>query len=192
MCKRLRVWVVQTRRQVGQYEILNMRRASWSVHRSSPTIRCGNKIHIKQKMEKMKEQKSIFASLLGFRVGFGNWTRTDILGVFVPGGNFILFPFTGSSEGNAAEEGMKTDGKNWRTNGKKKKEKKKVFHIPLVLCFHGNSFHNAVTVKSASGAAYVFLTRLRPHKRSQKGTQKGKRKEKGLHREIRGWVTRGK
>lgn len=62
------------------------------------------------------------------------------------------------------QERMKIKEKKMKEDVKKKK-KKQTSHIPLVLRFHGNHFHNTVTFRGAYGAAYVFLTRLWPHKR---------------------------
>lgn len=74
---------------------------------------------------------------------------------------------------------------------------KRFFHIPPVQRFHGNYFHNTVTVESACGAAYVFFDKVvatqKKAKRGYREKRKEKeRKEKRLQKEIRGWVTRGK
>lgn len=61
----------------------------------------------------------------------------------------------------------------------------KLFHIPLVLRFHSNHFHNTVTFEGACGAAYVFLTRLWPHKRKPRGDTERKKRE-GKKRVYRG------
>lgn len=78
---------------------------------------------------------------------------------------------TASSDRERTEEGMKIEEK------KRGDMKKKVFHIPLVLRFHGNHFQNTVAAESACGAAYVFLTRLRPHKRKPRGDTERKKRE---------------
>lgn len=72
---------------------------------------------------------------------------------------------------------------------KKRKEMEKIFHIPLVLCFYSNDFHNAVEVESACGAANVFFDKVAATQKKPREDMERKKeleRNRGLHEEIRG------
>lgn len=109
-----------------------MRRASWSVHRSSPTIRYGNKIHIKQKMEKMKEQKSIFASLPQHlaEISGGVWqlNKNGHIGGLCPRRKFYFISFYRVLRGNGCWRGDEDRREKLKDEWKKERKKKGFSH----------------------------------------------------------------
>lgn len=157
-----------------------MKRASWSVHWKTSVIFYEIKSKRRRWRVKTYSRSLFLAPCSDLEWG---WSKTRILGQLLlnmlllhPSRRFYKCPQTQRRLDWEWKKTGKTEGQ-----FKERKEKIKILHIPLVLCFHGNHFHNTVNVASARGAVYVFsdkvaATQKKPREDTERKKRAGKKK----------------
>lgn len=194
------VWVVQTWWwQVVQYEILNMRGASWSVHKPSlppPLSAVKVKSTLEQRTEKMREWKPLS------QVGFWQLNKNGWIGRLY----WKLLPLSRVAfkkkkhflkQGPQSERLLK---RGWRQMEKlkdewekerKEEEKKKAFPHSTSAAFPWQQFSQRCHRQECLWCRVRIFDKVAATQKKPEGATE-REKERGLHREIRGWVTRGK
>lgn len=150
-------------------------------------------------MEEKRCENNFLEPVLGnlqfSRARFGQLTKN--LGYRAALLNMLLLPPGGGTSSNNDDflrprgdrAGDEIEGQLKKKKKEEEDEMEKIFHIPLVLCFHDNHFHNIVEVESACGAANVFFDKVaatQKKPREDMGRKKEEERKRGLHGEIRG------